>query len=132
MGSSQIRIRLIVLMAGLSAVGTAFAAETGPATASSEAPGGTARRMVILIPQTDAEAPSWLGLLARYPHFRMVVALSPKFRQLANNPALKEQVLSWQKMGRLEIALQVPNPPILPLLIQTDSARRSNRHRSMN
>jgi len=79
--------------------------------------------MIVFIPQTDETAASWIKLFARHPSLRMVVALSPRFKRFEQDPALKAQILALQKAGKLELALQLPNAPFLPLIIDSNSAR---------
>jgi hypothetical protein len=81
------------------------------------------RQVIIFIPQTDQSAPAWLKLFDKYPQLRMVIAVSPRFNRFAKEPPLKEKVLALISAGRLELALQLPNAPFLPLLINTDLAR---------
>src|ERR1041385_6302251 len=80
------------------------------------------RQLIIFIPQTDQSALSWLKLYDKYPNLRMAIAVSPRFQRFTKEPALKDKVLALQKAGRLELALQLPNAPFLPLLINTDDA----------
>jgi len=80
-------------------------------------------RLIIFIPQTDQAAASWLKLFEKHPPLRLVIAVSPRFQRLTQDPALKAKVQELQKAGRLELALQLPNPPFLPLLINTDAAK---------
>jgi hypothetical protein len=81
------------------------------------------RQMIIFIPQTDDSAGAWFKWFVRYPKLRMVIAVSPRFQRLVQDANLKTQVLLLQKEGRLEFALQVPNAPILPLIVDTNSAK---------
>lgn len=87
------------------------------------APSGPPQQLLIFIPQTDEGASSWFKLFAQYPSLRMVIALSPRFIHFAKDPALRSRAVELQKAGRLELALQVPNPPFFPLLINTHSAK---------
>ena len=80
-------------------------------------------QLIIFIPQTDQAALSWFKLIDRYPQLRMVIAISPRFRRFATEPLLKQKLQELQQSGRLELALQLPNAPFLPLLINTDSAK---------
>ena len=81
------------------------------------------RQIIIFIPQTDQSAMSWLKLFDRYPNLRMVIAVPPRFHRFATDPLLKPKVQALEQTGRLELALQLPNAPFLPLLINTDAAR---------
>lgn len=83
------------------------------------------RQMIVYVPLTDEEAASWLTLFSRYPRLRMVVAISPRFRQFEKRPELKVQFDALLQAGRIEVALQLPNPPVLPLIIDSNSARES-------
>jgi len=76
------------------------------------------RDLLIFIPQTDDAAASWLKWFVKYPQLRMVIAMSPRFMHIVKDPHLKAQFQALQKQGRLDIALQIPNAPILPLLMQ--------------
>lgn len=82
-----------------------------------------AGRMILYIPQTDQSALSWIKLFEKYPKLRMVIAMSPRFTRFAKEPALKDQMVNLQKAGRLELAVQIPNAPFLPLIINTEDAR---------
>jgi hypothetical protein len=76
------------------------------------------RTMIVYVPQTDEAAASWPKWFAKNPDLRMVIAMSPRFTRVAASPQLKAQLSSLEKAGRLEIGLQIPNAPILPLLIE--------------
>src|SRR5262245_8471871 len=91
---------------------------------SSGAPttGQPPRQTIIYIPQTDQAVGSWLKLFEKHSNLRMVIAISPRFQRFAKEAPLKERLLALQKERRLEMALQLPNAPFLPLLINTDSA----------
>lgn len=82
-----------------------------------------AREMIVFVPQTDEAVTSWIKLFTRHPSFRMVVAMSPRFKRFEQDSALKAQILALQKAGRLELAIQLPNAPFLPLIIDTNSAK---------
>ncbi len=79
--------------------------------------GKAARHMITFVPLTDDDTASWLSLFSRYPRLRMVVALSPRFKQFDKRPDLKARLDELIKAGRLEPALQLPNPPLLPLMV---------------
>jgi hypothetical protein len=81
-----------------------------------------ARRVLIFLPQTDQSAGALLKSFEKYPSLRMVIAVSPRFQRFNKEPALKEAFLALHKAGHLEFALQLPNSPFLPLLINTDAA----------
>jgi hypothetical protein len=53
----------------------------------------------------------------------MVIAISPRFQRFAREPMLRLQALALQNKDRLELAMQLPNAPFLPLLINTDAAK---------
>jgi len=74
--------------------------------------------MVVYVPQTDDAVASWLKWFTTYPALRMVIAMSPRFQHVANDPYLKAQIQTLMKDGRLGLALQIPNAPLLPLLIE--------------
>src|SRR5437879_5905730 len=82
------------------------------------APSHPWRAMVVYIPQTDDTAALWPKWFAKYPDLRMVIAMSPRFSRIAKDPVVKSQLAALQKEGRLEVALQIPNAPILPLLVE--------------
>src|SRR5687768_11660625 len=94
-----------------------------PPPAATPVPVGPPKQLIIFIPHTDQAAESWFKLFEKYPTLRMVVALSPRFQRFTKEPVLKEQALALVKAGRLELALQLPNAPFLPLLINTDAAK---------
>ena len=48
----------------------------------------------------------------------MVIALSPHFQRASKDPHVKAQFQALLKSGRLDFALQIPNAPILPLLME--------------
>jgi len=83
------------------------------------------RQMVVYVPLTDDDASSWLTLLSRYPRLRLVLAVSPRFRQFEKRPELKVQLDAMIQAGRIELALQLPNPPMLPLIMDSNAARES-------
>ena len=56
---------------------------------------------------------AWLKWFVKYPDLRLVIAMSPRFQRLAKDPALKAQFQALQKEGRLDIAMQIPNAPLL-------------------
>ncbi len=76
------------------------------------------RMMIVYVPQTDEAAASWLKWFAKDPSLRMAIAASPRFTRIAKDPILKSRLLALKKEGRLELALQVPNAPILPLITE--------------
>jgi hypothetical protein len=80
------------------------------------------REMLVYVPLTDEAAGTWLKWFVKYPDLRLVIAMSPRFQRLAKDPALKAQFLALQKEGRLDIALQIPNAPLLPLLVDSPYA----------
>src|ERR1041384_8494756 len=79
--------------------------------------------MIVFIPQTDDAVGAWIKWFAKYPNLRMVIAVSPRFQHLTMDPTLKSQIQALVKSGRLELGLQIPNAPILPLLVDTNSAK---------
>lgn len=81
--------------------------------------------MIVYVPQTDEAAAAWLKWFVKYPNLRMVIAMSPRFQNIAKDPHLKLQIDALVKAGRLELALQIPNAPILPLLIDSSSAKEA-------
>jgi hypothetical protein len=81
------------------------------------------RSLLVLIPLSDANAAAWLKSFDAHPKLRMVVALSPRFKRLAQDPATHAKVVALQKAGRLEMALQIPNAPLFPLLVNSDDAK---------
>jgi hypothetical protein len=53
----------------------------------------------------------------------MVLALSPRLKKFNQDALLHARVLALQKEGRLEMALQIPNAPFFPLIVDTNSAK---------
>ena len=80
------------------------------------------REMLVYVPLTDDSAAVWTKWFVKYPGLRMVIAMSPRFLRIAKDPILKAKFLALQKDGRLEIAMQIPNAPILPLLVEAPYA----------
>lgn len=78
---------------------------------------------MIYIPQTDDAAGAWLKWFVKYPRLRMTIAMSPRFQRIGKDPTLKAGFAELLKTGRLETALQIPNAPILPLLVDTQAAK---------
>src|SRR5437016_525140 len=76
------------------------------------------RTMIVYVPQTDDSAATWLKWYAKTPGLRLAIAMSPRFMHLAQDPVLRSQFMTLKKNGRLEIALQLPNAPILPLIVE--------------
>ncbi len=76
------------------------------------------RMMIIYVPQTDEAAANWLKWFDANPSLKMVIAFSPRFASLAKDATLKTRLQALEKEGRLEIALQIPNAPILPLIAE--------------
>ncbi len=119
------------LAAGLGLWLTACATKPGGPGALSPPPtppavstaGSGASVMLVLVPTTDENAAGWIQLLNRHRTLRAVLAISPRFKSFAADSPLKSQLMSLQKSGRLELALQLPNAPFLPLLIDTNVAR---------
>jgi len=87
------------------------------------APGHPVREMLVYVPLSDESSASWARWFVKYPELRLVIALSPRFTRLSKDPILKSKFLALQKEGRLEIAMQIPNAPMLPLLADSSSAR---------
>jgi len=79
--------------------------------------------MLVYVPLSDDASASWVKWFVKHPTLRMVIAMSPRFQHISKDPHLKAQFLALQKEGRLEIAMQIPNAPILPLLIDSSSAK---------
>jgi hypothetical protein len=75
------------------------------------------RMMILYVPQTDDGSAAWPKWFAKNPDLRMVIAMSPRFSRITKDPIVKSQLAALQKEGRLEMALQIPNAPILPLLL---------------
>jgi hypothetical protein len=117
--------RYVLIGVGLGLVGCA-----GVQVSTSKQPPGLAaiapgppRQVIIFIPQTDQAAMSWFKLFDRYPQLRMVIAMSPRFHRFDKEPLLKNKLTALLQAGRLELAMQIPNAPFLPLIINTDSAK---------
>ncbi len=81
--------------------------------------------MLVYIPQSDEGAASWPKWFAKYPDLRLVVALSPHSPHIEKDPHVKAQLLTLHKQGRIDFALQIPNAPILPLLMDSSNAKES-------
>ena len=116
-------IYFLILLAGCAA--PIRVQEGRPLPTAATVPYHPPREMLLYVPQTDEAAAVWLKWFTQYPDLRMVIAMSPRFLRLAKDAHLKAQFQGLQKTGRLEIALQIPNAPILPLLLDTFSARDS-------
>lgn len=111
------------LMAGC---GTAPKKEEAPVPPSDiPRAGHIYRHLIVFCPLTDEDVQSWLSLLQTYPRLRMVLAVSPRFKVIEKNAEWRLALEEGVKAGRLELALQLPNPAILPLLIDSNSARES-------
>jgi len=80
------------------------------------------REMLVYVPLSDDSAAAWARWFVKYPGLRMVIAMSPRFQHIAKDPHLKAQFQALEKEGRLEIAMQVPNAPLLPLLVDAPYA----------
>jgi hypothetical protein len=87
------------------------------------APTHLPRQLMVYAPQTDEAAARAIGLFDRHPKLRMVLALSPRLKKFSADPAMKARVLQLHKDGRLEFGLQLPNAPLLPLIVDTNSAK---------
>jgi hypothetical protein len=61
----------------------------------------------------------------RFPRLRMVIAVSPRFKLLERNIELRTQIDALIQGGRIDLAMQLPNPPLLPLIMDSNSARES-------
>lgn len=113
----------LLLAAGCASRGPAV---TTTSVASQPAPFESShklRSVILYVPQTDEGAAHWLELFAKHPSLRMAIAISPRFQKFAKDAVLRGKFIELQKAGRLELPLQLPNPPILPLLVDTQSAR---------
>ncbi len=83
------------------------------------------QQMYVFVPRTDDQAARWLAILNDNPGLKLVLGISPAFNKLNADPALRQGLLNLQKAGRIQIALQIPNAPVLPLIINSDEARYS-------
>jgi hypothetical protein len=81
------------------------------------------RRLFVFIPQTEESAISILKLFDKEPKLRLVLAVSPRFKKFSQDAALQARVQALLKQGKLELALQLPNAPLLPLVVDTNSAK---------
>ncbi|HVO32814.1 MAG TPA: glucodextranase DOMON-like domain-containing protein [Elusimicrobiota bacterium] len=117
-------IVLAVMVAACAAPKPALPPErqAAPVPPSGAAPPGT-YRMIVLVPQSDESLAACLRLLGRHPGLRAVLAVSPRFKSVASETPVKIQINNLQKERRVELALQLPNAPFLPLLIDTNAAR---------
>jgi len=78
--------------------------------------------MLVYVPLADDSAAVWAKWFVKYPGLRLVIAMSPHFQHIAKDSLLKAKFQALQKEGRLEIAMQIPNAPILPLLVDAPYA----------
>src|SRR4051812_6923097 len=93
------------------------ATSTSPsAPATTPAAAGTSKQVIIYIPQNDQSAGSWMKLFERSPQQKLSTAFSPGFGRFPKEPPLRDRLIALQREGRLELALQLPNAPFLPLL----------------
>jgi len=81
------------------------------------------QKLFVFIPQTEDQAVSVLKVLDRYPKLRMVWAVSPRSFRGAKQADIKARMQALEKEGRLALALQIPNAPLLPLLLNTADAQ---------
>ena len=91
------------------------------AIARADAPANA--RLLVWIPQTDEHTAAALKILDHHPNLRVVWAISPRFLRAAKDAPLREQLKQWDQQGRIRLALQIPNAPLLPLVYNTDDAR---------
>ena len=96
------------------------AGQTPPTVVAANHP---SRRVIVLIPQSEESAVGLLHLLEKEPKLRMVLAVSPRFKVFAQDALLRARVQTLQKSGRIELAMQLPNAPLLPLIVNTNSAK---------
>src|SRR5690242_14851825 len=94
-----------------------------PAVSETPTPTRAAHELLVMVPLTDTNAAGWLNVLETKPKLRLVLAVSPRFKHLAQNPALRNRLSALQKQGRVELALQLPNAPFLPLIMDTNAAK---------
>jgi len=122
--SSMLTKRIVILsllLAGCAAPPTRTPTKgtpPSPTSPTAAVPAHPWRLMAVYVPQTDDNAAKWPAWFAKSPNLRMVIAMSPRFSHFAKDPALKARLLQLRKEGRLEFGLQLPNPPILPLIIE--------------
>src|SRR5579872_6784359 len=62
----------------------------------------TAKTWILYIPQTENAAVSSLKLFDRYPTWKMVLAVAPRFHRLIQEPAIKAKIDLLQQQNRLE------------------------------
>lgn len=87
--------------------------------AVSQAPAPVVPRMMLFyVPQSEESAAVWLKWFEIYPDLRLTLAVSPRFALIAKDKTLRTKIDTLVKAGRLELALQIPNAPILPLLLE--------------
>src|SRR2546430_7800041 len=110
--------RLIVCVLFLAGCAAPTVRREEKITPPGAAPAHPWRMMIVYVPQTDDAAAAWLKWFTKTPSLRMVIAMSPRFAHLTKDPALRSQFLALKKAGRLEFALQLPNAPVLPLIIE--------------
>src|SRR5579863_366164 len=115
-------IAIAILELAGRAGGIQVSSKQPPAKAAGVAP-AQPQQLIIFIPMTDQAASSWLKLFDRYPQLRMVIAVSPQFHRFVKDPILRDKFLALEQARRLEFALQIPNAPFLPLIINTDLAK---------
>ena len=98
-----------------------------PTTAITPSKGAAATHpahvLVVWVPVSDASSATWLKFFDTDPKWRMVLAVSPRFKRLSQDPAMRAKIQALQKANRLELALQLPNAPFLPLLVDSNAAK---------
>src|SRR5690242_19455388 len=62
-----------------------------------------ARTMIVLVPVSDANAAAWFKVFDTNPSLRAVIAISPRFKHLAQDPALRAKMAALQHAGRLSV-----------------------------
>jgi len=81
--------------------------------------------IIVVVPQTEAAAIQAIKSVDKIPSLRLVLALPSRFHRLAKDPLIAPIFYRLVDAGRLELAIQISNPPLLPLLIDTDEAKRT-------
>lgn len=79
------------------------------------------KRLLVWVPQTEDQAPLVLKVLDEQPALRLVWAVSPRFFRLPKDVEIRNRLKELEAQGRIALALQIPNGPLLPLLDDRDT-----------
>jgi hypothetical protein len=81
------------------------------------------QRLLVIVPQTDDQAAGAIKALERHPQLRVVWAVSPRFFRSPKEALYKARLKELEQQGQIAVALQIPNAPFLPLLLNTSDAQ---------